>query len=99
MSSDAVTVSCVDCYIKGTVYASLVVDKDFNISAALAEVIDDFGSEVKNISLTALDTFEDWVGNITEETVDTVGTDIKNFFTGNCKSSFSIMNILGRCFR
>lgn len=76
--------SCADCYIKGKAHASLVVDEDFNVTTAFKGFIKDFGKEIVTITNTTWHTFDSWVKNTTKEAVTAVGTDLTNFFTGNC---------------
>lgn len=68
------------CYVKGTAYASLVVDGDFNFTAALIEFHDQFWPEVKNISLEVWDQLKNWSHVVADNLTDTVGDNVVSFF-------------------
>lgn len=74
------SISCVSCYVKGTAYASLVVDGDFNFTQALSEFHDQFWPEVKNISIEVWDQFKNWSESVADNVTDTVGDNVKSFF-------------------
>lgn len=74
------SISCVSCYVKGTAYASLVVDGDFNFTQALTEFHDQFWPEVKNISIEVWDQFKNWSEYVADNVTDTVGDNVKSFF-------------------
>ncbi|KAK7740998.1 hypothetical protein SLS53_005061 [Cytospora paraplurivora] len=74
------TVSCVTCYVKGTAYASLEVDRETN----LTKILNDFNSEVlpevKNITTEVWDELEQWADYVYENLTHTVEGEIKAFF-------------------
>lgn len=74
------SISCISCYVKGTAYASLVVDGDFNFTQALTEFHDQFWPGVKNISIEVWDQFTNWSEYVADDVTDTVGDSIVSFF-------------------
>lgn len=68
------------CYVKGTAYASLVVDGDFDFTQALTEFHDQFWPEVKNISIEAWDNFKSWSQSVAENVTGVVGDNVVSFF-------------------
>ncbi|KAK7707850.1 hypothetical protein SLS63_013646 [Diaporthe eres] len=69
-----------NCYVKGTAYASLVVDGDFNFTQALTEFHDQFWPEVKNISIEVWDQFKNWSHFVADNVTDEFGDNIVSFF-------------------
>lgn len=80
LRSKSLSISCVTCYVKGTAYASLVVDGDFNFTQALTEFHDQFWPEVKNISIEVWDQFKSWSQTVADNVTDTVGDNVASFF-------------------
>ncbi|KAL1845806.1 hypothetical protein Daus18300_014435 [Diaporthe australafricana] len=79
-SYESLSISCVSCYVKGTAYASLVVDGDFNFTQALTEFHDQFWPEVHNISIEVWDQFKNWSQYVAENITGTVGDNVVSFF-------------------
>lgn len=77
---ESLSISCVTCYVKGTAYASLVIDGDFNFTAALDEFHDQFWPQVKNITLEVWDQFKNWSEFVADNVTDSVGDNVKSFF-------------------
>lgn len=90
------SVKCSECYVKGTAYATLTFDTDFNISSALSQFISEFSGEVSNITTEVWDEFEDWAQFVYDNSTDVILTDIEAAVTFDCalpSLSFSPSNI------
>lgn len=85
------SVSCVNCYVKGQAHATLTVSPDFNISSALKVFAEEFITEIDNITETVWDTFKNWTEVVFENTTDVIGYDIAactiKITSGHCTSS------------
>lgn len=77
-------VTCAECYVKGTVHATLTFETDFNISKAFTRFTGEFGSEIVNITEQVWDEFVDWAGEVYENTTDTIIEDVKDAVTFQC---------------
>lgn len=83
-SYGVLAVTCAECYVKGTVHATLTFETDFNISKAFTHFIGEFGSEIINITEQVWDEFVDWAGEVYENTTDTILEDVKDAVTFQC---------------
>lgn len=87
------SVSCVNCYVKGQAHATLTVSPDFNISSALKIFAEKFITEVDNITETVWDTFKNWTEVVVKNTTDVIEYDLEactiKITSGHCKSSHS----------
>ncbi|ROW01941.1 hypothetical protein VMCG_05620 [Cytospora schulzeri] len=89
-SYGAATVSCASCYVKGTAYASLVVEGDFNVTQALSEFHTQFLPEVKNITEDIWHQLEDWADYVYTNITGTVEDEVVQFFNDGDIDDFDI---------
>lgn len=89
--SERLSVSCVNCYVKGQAHATLTVSPDFNISSALKIFAEEFITEIDNITETVWDTFKNWTEVVVHNTTDVIEYDLAactiKITSGHCTSS------------
>lgn len=83
-NSGMLSVSCATCYVKGTVYATLKFDKDFNLTAAFSQFISQFGGQVESVAEQVWNEFENWADYVYENSTGTALNDIENAVTFQC---------------
>lgn len=87
---------CSECYVKGTAYATLTFEKDFNFTSAAKQFISEFGGEVVNITKEFWEEFEDWAVFVFENATNTIWDDVQDAVSFKCKRTRRIFkNICG----
>lgn len=84
------TVSCASCYVKGTAYASLSVEGDFNFTQALSDFHTQFLPEIKNISTDVWYDLENWADYVYTNITGTVEEEVVEFFNDGDVDDFDI---------
>lgn len=82
--SGLLSVTCAECYVKGTAHATLTLERDFNISKALTQFIGEFGGEVVNITKQFWNEFEDWAVFVYQNATDTIWDDVVDAVSLKC---------------
>ncbi|KAI1431061.1 hypothetical protein GGR50DRAFT_113679 [Xylaria sp. CBS 124048] len=88
-----VEVTCVTCYVKGVMTTELILDRNFDISQAIANFTDDVGEEIANVTEATIDYLMDVIPDLAKNLTDDFDFDDISFPPLNVSLNLDIPDI------